>query len=176
MVTYDGQWQDVLVRAVRNLIGDTGETVTYSDDRIAEVIILSGLLLRDRIDFDHDYTFDVNLGTISPDPIEKADDTAILLLSLKAACWFDTNLLRSRAMVSGIRSKLGPSQLETFRHIDGFETLIKHGPCKMLDEAIMDVKFGNNRKVKAIVSSFTSNDFDPNNVNYAGNRTRSIFS
>ncbi len=123
-------WQDDLVIMVRHLIGDLATTPVYSDDRIAEAIVVSGLIASQEYPLDVTYTFDFSLPDISPDPTlpESYDGLAIALFTLKAACILLTNSYQT-AIGTGIRVRDGDSEVDTTGGLKGYSDILKNGPC-----------------------------------------------
>ena len=83
---------------------------------------------------------------------------------LKAACLIDHGTYRTKTVLSGLTAKLGPAVLETSKHIDGFKDLLTYGACKMYEDAKNDLMFGSENVCRAILSPFTGNKFDPQNL------------
>jgi len=157
-------WEDVMVPMLRVLINDVGDTLTYTDERLAELLLVAAQFVYQELDFVNTYTINIPALTLSPDPTSSGtkEDAFTNLVVLKAACLADQGLYRSKAAVAGIRAKCGPAVLETGRHIEGFKTLLELGPCKAYSEMKFAQQIGRTPVVEAVLSPFTSNNFDPN--------------
>ena len=159
-------WADVMLPMVRILINDYDDTnYEYSDDRLIQTLVVSAQLVNQEIDFSTSYTINVPLVTISPDPTTgTVDDAFTNFVVLKAACFMDLSTFRTKAALSGLKAKLGPAVLETMEHLNGFKQLITIGPCAAYATLKNEWIFGNAQVVEAILSPFTSNNFDPQNL------------
>ena len=159
-------WADVMLPMVRILINDYDDAnYEYSDDRLIQTLVVSAQLVNQEIDFSTSYTINVPLVTISPDPTTgTVDDAFTNFVVLKAACFMDLSTFRTKAALAGLKAKLGPAVLETMEHLNGFKQLITIGPCAAYATLKNEWMFGNNVVVEAILSPFTSNNFDPQNL------------
>lgn len=94
-------WQVEIVRQVRHLINDWEEPYDYSDDRIAELILVAAQYVSNEIDFSQTYEIDLDQLSIIPDPTDRnantRDNIFINLVSLKAACLVDNSEARASA-------------------------------------------------------------------------------
>jgi hypothetical protein len=153
-------WQDEAIPLLRTLLSDAGcGTSTYTETRLEELLLASAHMIIQDITFDTTYTVSISSATITPDP---ADDTEFInFMVLKAACFSDEGVFRQRALAAGIEARCGPAVLKTTQHIAGFQTLLTEGPCKTYDEMKFDFEFGKTDHIKAILSPFAGNDFDP---------------
>ena len=156
-----------MVPMLRTLIGDVAEVPTYSDERLESIILVAARYVEQEIDFDVDYTVDIDGCTLSPDPTTSVTDDKDAFTNfvvLKAACIADVSLYRTKALVSGIKSRCGPAMMETMGHLQGFKDLIGFGPCKAYETLKKEYVFGNVQVIKAILSPFTSNNFHPQSL------------
>jgi hypothetical protein len=154
-------WKSEMVLMLRGLISDFDKT-SYTDDRLQQLLVIAAHYVRQEVDFTQTYTISVTAKTISPDPCSStnADKQAFTNFTvLKAACLTDWSTYRSKALSSGIRARCGPAQLETLQHLKGFRDLIDFGPCKAYETLKEEHEFGN-YTLKAILSPFTSSNFD----------------
>ena len=159
-------WADVMLPMVRILINDYDDAnYEYSDDRLIQTLVVAAQLVNQEIDFSTSYTINVPLVTITPDPTTGTIDNAFTNFTvLKAACFMDMSTFRTKAALAGLKAKLGPAVLETMEHLNGFKQLITIGPCAAYATLKNEWMFGNNVVVEAILSPFTSNNFDPQNL------------
>ena len=155
-------WPDVTIPMLRILINDYDDTnYVYGDDRLIQTLVVAAQLMMHEINFDTTYTISVPLETISPDPSSAPDNAFINFMVLKAACFMDQSLFRTKATIAGLKAKMGPAVLETVEHLRGFKDLLTLGPCKAYTMLREEWMFGNAQVVEAVLSPFTSNNFDP---------------
>ena len=153
-------WQDEAIPMLRTILGDAGcGAATYSETRLEELCLASAHLIIQDVPFDTSYTVTISEGVISPDPAE--DVPFINFMVLKAACLADEGTYRTKALMAGVEARCGPAILKTMNHIKGFETLLTEGPCKAYEELKQDMVFGNTDVIRAVLSPFRGNDFDP---------------
>ena len=109
-------WQNEMVRILRHIINDLdSSSYSFTDDRLEESILVSAQLVSTEIDFDKDYTIDVDALVLSPDPTASVkDDAFINLVVLKSACIILGSEVRSNALNS-IALKDGPSSIILFQ-------------------------------------------------------------
>ncbi len=85
-------WDDEMVTIVRGLINDfedpdTGDAPTYTDDRIAQIVLIAGQQIQTRVPFTRTYAISISNETMTPDPTTGTrDENFINLATLKAAC------------------------------------------------------------------------------------------
>ena len=83
-------WQNTSLIMLRTMLDDAGcDTVRYTPQRLNDLLITSAYLLPLEVNFQNDYVVDVELKTITPDPIyptKHADGAEFVnLVVLKAA-------------------------------------------------------------------------------------------
>jgi uncharacterized protein YjbI with pentapeptide repeats len=104
-------WQIEMVTILRHLINDINGD-TYSQARLEEAILVNAQLINKTIDFDYEYTIDVDAVTLTPDPTENTKDINFInLVCLKTALmimWGELRTLSSQAVV--VRD--GPSSID----------------------------------------------------------------
>jgi len=166
-------WKDSMIEILRVLISDLGTTPTYSDRRLEQILVVAAQYVDLEMDFANTYTITFAPPTISPDPVSLDDDAFVNFTCLKAACLTDWSTYRSKALLAGIKAKCGPTQLDTLKHLDGFNTLLERGPCAAYEQLKQSWIFGNAEIVKAVMSPFVSNDFDPTNLSGITENNRS---
>lgn len=158
---------DEAIPMVRVLIGDVGSTLTYSDDRLEELLCVSAkIILTESLDFDYDYTVVISTHSISPDPTVNGDNAFFNFVCLKAACFADLSTYRTKSAISGLIAKMGPAWLDTKDHLKGFLDILntEGGPCKAFEQLKKEFMFGNANICRVILSPFVSNDFDPQSL------------
>ena len=107
-------WQNEMTRILRYMLNDLdSSSYTYSDDRLEETIIVSAQLVLHEIDFDKDYTVDVDALTLTPDHTAATEDNAFInLISLKSACIILSSELSTKSQES-VRVSDGSSSIDT---------------------------------------------------------------
>lgn len=161
-------WQDTAIPILRTLLNDAacGEA-TYSESRLEELCIAAAHFNVQELPFETTYTVSIPNASITPDP--ESDVTFINFMVLRAACISDHGLFRERALLSGIEARCGPTVLRTMQHVAGFQTLLLEGPCKAFQELKNSFIFGNTNIIRAVLSPFTGNEFQPD-IGYYGER------
>lgn len=154
-------WQTELTSMVRTLINDASKPYQFTDNRIIQTILVAGKYLQFDIVLDHSYSIDVIGQTITPDPTEDNDEIFMILAALKAACIIDQGTLRTKAAMEGVRAALGPASLSVGGSVAGWETILKHGPCKLYDDLVEHWDVANASAIAAVLGPFSGNKFDP---------------
>jgi hypothetical protein len=167
-------WQIEIPLIVRTLINDLGDSPTYSDERLQQVITVAAKYVQFDVVLDHKYDVNVAEAIISPDPTDDDDDIFISLVSLKAACIIDQSALRTRAAAEGIRAALGPASLSVNGSVSGFIAILDKGPCASYDELTSHWDVKEATAIRAILSPFVGNKFDPRSL-FSDNRGRDLF-
>lgn len=154
-------WQVEIPIIVRTLINDLEENPTYSTERILQVVAVAAKYVQFDVVLDHSYLVDVSVPEITPDPTLDRDEIFISLVSLKTACIIDQSAFRTKAAMEGIRAALGSANIAVSGSLVGWNTILEKGPCALYEEltAHWDVK--NAAAVRAILSPFVGNKFDP---------------
>lgn len=153
-------WQDEAIPLLRTILNDAGcGGATFTESRLEDLLLASAHMIIQDIPFSTSYTVSISAGTISPDPASNVE--FINFMVLKAACFSDEGTFRVRALAAGIEARCGPAMLRTMQHINGFETLLTEGPCKAYEQLKTDYVFGNTNVIKAVLSPFAGNSFDP---------------
>ena len=164
---------DEMLTMLRYLIFDLDSTPTYSDTRLAQLLIVGASYVVQEIDFNTSYSVNVQDISISPDPVSDRD--FMNLVVLKAACIADQSTFRTKAVLEGIQARCGPATMAVRGHIQGFRDLVTFGPCKAYDTLREQWMFGDNVIVEAILSPFVSNNYDPLYNQAVPNRARDVF-
>lgn len=154
-------WQNELTMIVRTLINDLDTPYEFSDNRVQQIISVAAKYVQFDVNLDHLYNVDVVNIDINPDPTDDNDEIFISLVCLKAACIIDQGTFRTKAALEGIRTSLGSASLNIGGSMEGYKSIIQHGACGLYEEltAHWDVK--NASAVKAVLSPFVGNRFDP---------------
>lgn len=171
-------WNIELPIVVRSLINDLSDTPEYSDERVQQLIVVAAQYVTKEINLINEYTIDIVNPNISPDPTinTSRDLDFISFVSLKASCLLDQSTLRTRAATEGIRAALGPASISVGGNIRGFETILKNGPCALYNELKMQHELGNTQLIRAVLSPFVGNNFDPTYSLNTSPRSRDYFS
>lgn len=160
-------WQVELPILIRSFINDLSDNPTYSDERIIQLSLVAAQYTIIDIEFNNNYTIDVINQTISPDPTELAekDIDFIGFAALKSACLLDHSSLRTRAQLEGISTTLGPAKLDVSSGLSGYKIILEQGPCKMYEQLKTQYVIGDSSRVRAVLSPFVGNNFDPQMLN-----------
>lgn len=174
-------WTDDMVIMLRVLISDNGDNCQFTDSRLQQLLVVSAQLVKQEIDFTTTYTVSISEFTISPDPTASStkDDAFTNFVVMKAACLTDWSVFRTKALIAGVKARCGPATLETLQHLDGFKDLLDKGPCAAYESMKKQWLFGNATFVKAILSPFVGNKFDPDSLSgpfgYSGGELRARY-
>jgi len=171
-----GYWQLEIPIIVRNLINDLDIVPTYSDDRINQLAVVAARYVLSEVNLNQTYDIDIVHTQISPDPSDpnNRDTDFVGFIALKASCLLDHSTFRTKAINEGISAALGPAKLSVGGNLSGFKTIIDSGPCAMYDQLVLEHNMGNVNNVRAILSPFVGNNFDPRSIN-STNYNRNFF-
>lgn len=169
-------WKKEIPIIVRTLINDFSETPTYSDERLLQIISVAAKYVQFDVVLDNAYLVDVVRPNITPDPTVNDDSIFISLVSLKSACIVDQSVLRTKAALEGIRAALGPAQLSVGGSLVGLKMIIEQGPCAAYEELTSHWDVREATAIRAILSPFVGNRFDPTSLTYPGDPRRNMFS
>lgn len=154
-------WQSHLISVVRVLINDMSEPYEFSDERMQQVIVVAAKYVQFDVNLDHAYQVDVINYNITPDPTLDNDEVFLSLVGLKAACIFDQGTFRTKAALEGIRTALGSASISIGGTTSGWQAIIDHGACALYDELTSHWDVRNASAVRAVLSPFVGNKFDP---------------
>lgn len=157
-------WQEEITTIVRVLVNDIGPNYTYSDERILQCIVVASKYVQFDVVLDHSYEVDVINQTITPDPTVDNDNIFIDLVALKASCIIDQSNFRTKAVLEGLRASLGPASLAVNNNLAGWKEILNHGPCALYDSLVEHWDVANASAIRAILSPFVGNKFDPQNL------------
>ena len=169
-------WKIEVPIIVRTLVNDMSSTPTYSDERLLQIISVAAKYVQFDVVLDNTYTINVVNPEITPDPTANDDSIFISLVSLKSACLVDQSVLRTKAAMEGIRAVLGPAQLSVGGSLAGLKMIIEEGPCAAYDELTSHWDVREATAIRAILSPFVGNHFDPTSLTYPGDPRRNMFS
>jgi len=169
-------WQIEIPIIVRTLINDLGDQPVYSDERIQQVIAVAAKYVQFDVVLEHQYSIDVTNPNISPDPTTDRDEIFISLVSLKAACIIDQSTFRTKAAMEGIRAALGPASLTVVGQSSAWKTILEQGPCALYDELTSHWDVKDASAIRAVLSPFVSNRFDPRTIRENDYRYRDFYS
>jgi hypothetical protein len=169
-------WQIEIPIIVRTLVNDLSDSPTYSDERLLQTIAVAAKYVQFDVVLDQPYTIDVANPNITPDPTVSNDSIFISLVGLKAACIIDQSALRTKAALEGIRAALGPAQLAVAGSLAGFNLIIDKGPCAAYDELTSHWDVKEATAVRAVLSPFVGNNFDPRYLQTYTDRSRYFYS
>lgn len=169
-------WETIMVEMVRVLIGDLDSPPTYSDSRLETLLVVAAKYVQQELTFDTTYTITVTVPDIDPDPSATAtlDDEFTNFVVLKAACLADMSTLRTKAALAGLKARCGPAVLETLQHLEGFTILIEQGPCAAYKALKKEYQYGNTDMVRAVLSPFRGNNFNPASLRTAIRQDRRL--
>lgn len=158
-------WQDEMIITTRVLVNDLNTPYEFSDDRIIQILVVSGKYVQFDVNLDNVYDIDVVNQTISPDPTVNNDNIFTSLICLKAACIIDQSTYRTKAALEGIRTALGPAQLSVTGQSAAWKTMLDQGPCAAYDELTSHWDVKEATAIAAVLSPFVSNKYDPRYLN-----------
>lgn len=149
------EWKCTLTQVVRCLINDLdNDNLTYTDEKIQQLIVCSAQLIKLEVDFNNSYTISVVGVSISPDPVTSPpDDGFITLVSLKTACLITGGELKSIAN-GAVRVQDGPSQIDMTGAYTASKDLYDK-LCRDYDKAKIAYTLGNLNEIKAVLTPYT---------------------
>jgi hypothetical protein len=169
-------WQIEIPIIVRTLINDFSDQPVYSDERITQVIAVAAKYVQFDVVLENKYEVDVANPNISPDPTIAKDEIFISLLSLKAACIIDQSTYRTKAAMEGIRAALGPASLSVAGQSSAWNIILDKGPCAAYEELTSHWDVKDATAIRAVLSPFVGNKFDPRAIQLNPYRSRDLYS
>ncbi len=161
-------WQTEMVLILRYFINDLGSPPVYTDERLQTLLAIAGQYVQFDLGFPQ-YTIDISVPSITPDPCDAKDKAFINLVVLKAACLLDGWGLREKLATSGISVKSGPDTVSTGGQLSGYQWLLKNGACKGYDDAKWEYQAGNLSPGAAILGPFAGWNVDTDDYNFYTN-------
>jgi hypothetical protein len=161
-------WQIEIPIIVRSLIGDFDEA--YSEDRIIQTITVAAKYIAIDLNLNTEYIINVVDKDISPDPCAQntRDEDFISFVALRTACFLDQSSFRTKALTEGIKTRLGPAELDISGNLNGFKTLLEIGPCALYENLKQQYNIGNASMLRAVLGPFVGNNFDPQMIRGPG--------
>jgi hypothetical protein len=169
-------WKTEIPIVVRTLVNDWSDQPLYSDDRILQVITVAAQYVQFDVSLDQKYNINVTDVSITPDPTDSRDEIFISLLALKAACIIDQSNLRTKAAMEGIRASLGPANISVGGSLAGIKMILEQGPCALYEELTSHWDVKDATAIRAILSPFVGNNFNPRYLQNYGYRSRDFYS
>jgi hypothetical protein len=169
-------WNIELPIIVRTLINDLSDNPTYSDERLLQILVVAAKYVQFDVVLDYSYVLNITSPDIIPDPTINNDSIFISLVCLKAACMVDQSSVRTKAALEGIRASLGPASLSVGGSLQGLQMILDHGPCAAYDQLTSHWDVKEATAVRAVLSPFVGNKFDPSSLTYPGDSRRDIYS
>lgn len=128
-------WDEEINIISRALINDM-DSVTYTDDRLNQAILVAMRYVTAYLDFQTTYIIDVVNEVITPDPTlaPNRDENLINLTSLKTACIIDRGSAAAAAD-QAIRVRDGQSEVDLRSAFKAKLDLIKAGWCAVYEDA-----------------------------------------
>jgi hypothetical protein len=154
-------WQTEIPIIVRTLINDWSDPPQYSEDRLLQVITVAAKYVQFDVVLDYQYLVDVVNLNITPDPTVNRDEIFVSLVSLKTACIIDQSTVRTKAAMEGLRAALGPASLWVQDSLSGWKMILEKGACATYEELTSHWDVKDASAVRAILSPFVGNNFDP---------------
>ena len=158
-------WQNTSLIMLRTMLNDAGcDTVRYTPQRLEDLLITSAYFLPLEINFKTTYVVDVELRTITPNPVDEEDgDEFINLMVLKSACMTDEGNFRTAALAQGVSARIGPASLTTSNYGQYLGTLLNEGPCKAYSRLVevYNMSYDGSKIIRAVMSPFVANDYNP---------------
>lgn len=147
-------WKTELVMLIRHLTGDIDlDNPVYSDDRLMETILVCAQLLQGEVDFDNDYTVDVDQCVLTPDPTESTKDNAFInLVALKSACLILNSEFRTAAG-KAYNIVDGPSRIDG-RDVANSQKELANNMCSAFEQAKKEYRAGNSTAGAAIIGPY----------------------
>ena len=152
-------WQNEMTLIVRHLVNDlNSSSYTFQDDRIQEAILVSAQLMVNELDFEKEYTIEVDGASLSPDPTEGTkDDPFISLVALKCACILTGSELKTKSL-SAMSIKDGPSAIDTRGIVQGLN-IIYTDLCSKYETAKLQYLATRTVNGTAILSPYSSPNY-----------------
>lgn len=145
-------WQDTIVDVVRGLVSDMTPPYTYSNTRIEELIVISGILVSQDVDFNTSYTFNTKAVSITPDP--ETDMDFVSLVALKTACTILSGEHRTAAN-KAVSVKDGPAFIDTKDRAKHLGTIAATA-CANYVKAKFSYQMGDGSVGRSIVGPYNS--------------------
>lgn len=149
-------WQGQMSTIVRHLVDDLdSSSYAYSDKRIETSILVASQLMIMNVDFNNDYTINVETCSLSPDPTnaETKDNPFITLSSLRAACIIVGSQIRKESG-NAISIKDGPSAID-LRGVTQTLIVLYKDLCEKYENLLLEYRAGNSVAGHAILGPYS---------------------
>lgn len=120
-------WENELVIILRHIVDDVDSSnYMFTDSRLEESILVAAQLIHNEMEFNIDYTIEVDNRLLSPDPTltDPKDDDFIALCCMRAAIMLMTSMIKTYSLKS-ISIKDGPSAIDTRGIVQGLNQVYK---------------------------------------------------
>lgn len=168
-------WQNELVLILRHIIGDVDSTnYEFSDARLEETILVAAQLIHNEMEFNGEYTIEVDNGILTPDPTltpvttSNKDDDFIALCCLRAGLLITSSQMRTYSMKS-ISIRDGSSAIDMRGVVAGLK-LVYEELSKKYEDVKLAYQTGKLGLGKVILSPY-SPGADSANRGYVDYRT-----
>lgn len=168
-------WQGQMGTIVRHLVDDLNPSnYKYSDMRIETSILVAAQLSTMNVDFQNDYSINIEACRLSPDPTdnETKDEAFITLVSLRTACIIIGSEIRSESG-NAISIKDGPSAID-LRGVSQTLTVLYKDLCEKYDKLLLEYRAGNSVAGQAILGPYAPGS-DLISRNYSDHRSGGYF-
>jgi hypothetical protein len=78
--------------------------------------------------------------------------------------------------MEGIRAALGPASLSVGGSLAGIKLILEQGPCAAYEELTSPWDVKEATAIRAVLSPFVGNQFDPSAIRYSSDRSRDFYS
>ena len=149
-------WQGQMSTIVRHLVDDLdSSSYAYSDKRIETSILVASQLMIMNVDFNNDYTINVETCSLSPDPTdaETKDNPFITLSSLRAACIIVGSQIRKESG-NAISIKDGPSAID-LRGVTQTLIVLYKDLCEKYENLLLEYRAGNSIVGHAVLGPYS---------------------
>ncbi len=116
------------------------DTPEFDDERLTRVLLVAALQVNNSVDFENDYTIDIQTSTLSPDPTlaETKEDAFLNLMTIKAACIME----RGQAIKTASQA-ISAREFSTSINLTGvakakLDLLLKGGWCAVYEQEVLD--------------------------------------
>lgn len=116
-------WFDIGVALVRDMLGDTSATPTYTDDRLQTAFCNGAYIVQQQAVFSTAYLINPSTQIIVPDPTTIPDNAFMTLSALYTTKQIFNGEMRLYSS-QGIKVKDGASELDLRRNPDGLKIII----------------------------------------------------
>lgn len=166
-------WQNEMTIIIRHIIDDLDSTnYQFSDDRIEEAILVAAQLIHNEMEFNIDYSIEVDNRKLTPDPTLTAvgasdkDDDFIALCCLRAGILFTGSQLKTYSL-RAISLRDGPSSLDLRGVITGLKALHDDLTAKY-EQVKLDYQTSKLGLGKVILSPYSPGSFAWNSTYFMG--------